>query len=230
MTRNCHATSKQTNRLLTRITIALLCLCVSSAASAYRKPDGEYFNILPLFWSKVYPKGGDTIYCGRKFGSDKGRDINIEHLFPMGWTLKKFHCRDRRHCRRTSPEFNRIEADMHNLYPSRKDINHARRSHAYAMLKGERRHFGQCDIEIDQRRRRVEPRSTSRGNIARAMFYMHDTYGLRIFKKQGDVLKQWHREDPPDAEERRRNDAIETIQGRRNRFIDRPGLVYELRF
>ncbi len=201
-----------------------------TAANAYRQPDGEYFNILPLFWSKVYPQGGETIYCGRRFGSDKGRDINIEHLFPMGWTLKRFHCRDRRHCRRTSPEFNRIEADMHNLYPARKDINYARGSYAFAMIKGERRSFGKCDIEIDQRRRRVEPRPDSRGNIARAMFYMHSTYGLKLYKKQGELLKRWHREDPPDAEEKRRNNAIEKIQGTRNHFIDRPGKVYALRF
>ncbi|MCP3671067.1 MAG: endonuclease I [Gammaproteobacteria bacterium] len=218
------------NKPLLHISIALLGLCLCSTASAYRKPDGEYFNILPLFWSKIYPSGGATLYCGRKFGANKGRAINIEHVFPMSWTLNRFRCRDRNHCRRTSPEFNRVEADMHNLYPSRKDINQARSSYAFALLKGERRRFGQCDFELDQRRRRVEPRPTSRGNIARAMFYMHHTYGFTIYGKQGHLLKQWHRQDPPDAEEQRRNNAIEKIQGTRNKFIDRPGLAYELKF
>ncbi len=119
---------------------------------------------------------------------------------------------------------------MHNLYPSRKDINYSRGSYAFALLKGEKRRFGQCDFELDQRRRRVEPRPASRGNIARAMFYMHDTYGLTIYAKQGNLLKQWHRQDPPDAEEQRRNNAIEKIQGTRNKFIDRPGLAYGLKF
>jgi deoxyribonuclease I len=210
--------------------IALLGICLSTSATAYKRPDGEYFNILPLFWSKVYPNGGETLYCGRRFGSNKGRGINIEHVFPMGWTLKKFRCRDRNYCRRNSPEFNRIEADMHNLYPARKEINRARSSYAFAMLKGEKRRFGQCDVEIDRRRRRIEPRPESRGNIARAMFYMYDRYGVTIFRKQGELLKQWHREDPPDAQEQRRNDAIEKIQGSRNRFIDQPGLAYELKF
>jgi len=230
MTRNYHTTSRQTIRLPALLGITLLGLCISSTASAYRKPDGEYFNVLPLFWSKVYPNGGETLYCGRRFGSNKGRAINIEHVFPMSWALKGFRCRDRNHCRRTSPEFNRIEADMHNLYPARKDINHSRSSHAFAMLKGEKRRFGRCDFELDQRRRRVEPRPSSRGNIARAMFYMYDTYDLTIFRKQGDLLKRWHRLDPPDAEELRRNNAIEKIQGSRNKFIDRPGLAYKLRF
>ncbi len=213
------------------IAIALsLGICLSTSASAYKKPAGEYFNILPMFWSKIYPDGGETLYCGRRFGSHKGRSINIEHVFPMSWTLKKFGCRDREQCRRISPEFNRVEADMHNLYPAISEINQARSSYAFDIIRGERRHFGNCDFEIDKRKRRAEPRTKSRGNIARAMFYMHQRYELSIFKRQATLLKQWHREDPPDAEERRRNNAIEKVQGKRNPFIDQPELAYQLNF
>jgi deoxyribonuclease-1 len=119
---------------------------------------------------------------------------------------------------------------MHNLYPSRQDINSARSSYAYGVIKGEKRYFGKCDFEVNKYKRRAEPRPKVRGNIARAMFYMQQKYGLTIFKKQGELLKQWHRQDPPDAEERRRNDAIEQIQGSRNQFIDQPGLAYKIRF
>ncbi len=209
---------------------ALLGVVLSAPASAYKKPVGEYFNILPLFWSKVYANGGETLYCGRRFGAHKGKDINIEHVFPMNWALKKFGCRDREQCRRISPGFNKVESDMHNLYPAIGKINQARSSHAFGMIAGERRDFGRCDFEIDRYRRRVEPRPASRGNIARAMFYMQQKYGLTIFKQQAALLKRWHREDPPDAEERRRNNAIEKVQGSRNRFIDRPGLVNQLNF
>jgi deoxyribonuclease I len=209
---------------------AVLGICLSTAVSAYKKPVGEYFNILPLFWSKVYANGGETLYCGRRFGSHKDRSINIEHVFPMSWSLKRFSCRDREQCRRISPQFNKVESDMHNLYPAIGEINQARSSYAFSMIDGERRQFGKCDFEIDPDNHRAEPRPASRGNIARAMFYMHDRYGLTIFKRQGEMLKQWHREDPPDAEERRRNNIIEKIQGSRNRFIDHPELAYKLRF
>jgi deoxyribonuclease-1 len=208
----------------------LISIYLSTFAGSFKKPEEEYFNILPLFWSRIYSEGGETLYCGRKFGANKGRSINIEHVFPMGWTLKKFGCRDRDHCRKKSPGFNKIEADMHNLYPARHDINSARSSYAFSMIKGEKRHFGNCDFEIDPHKLRVEPRPKSRGNIARAMFYMHKKYGLTIYKRQGELLRQWHRQDPPDAEERRRNDAIEKIQGSRNQFIDQPGLAYQLKF
>ena len=69
-----------------------------------------------------------------------------------------------------------------------------------------------------------------RGNIARAMFHMSDTYGLTIYRRQGEMLQRWYREDPPDREERRRNQAIEDVQGTRNRFMGDPDRANKLRF
>jgi deoxyribonuclease I len=212
------------------IAVAALGICLSTDITADKKPAGEYFNILPLFWSKVYADGGETLYCERRFGSYKGHTINIEHVFPMSWTLKKFGCRNRKQCRRISPGFNQVESDMHNLYPARSEINQARSSYAFGMINGEKRNFGRCDFEIDQRKHRAEPRPASRGNIARSMFYMQQKYELTIFKKQGELLKKWHRADPPDEEERRRNNTIEKIQGNRNQFIDQPELAYKIEF
>jgi deoxyribonuclease-1 len=203
---------------------------VAFAMSMQQTVFEDYQEALPVFWSKVYHQGGETLYCGRKFGANKGGAINVEHVFPMSWVMKKLRCRSRTQCRRSSPLFNRIEADMHNLYPSVATINEARGAMGYGMVLGEQRHFGACDFEVDKERRKVEPRRKVRGNIARAMFYMQDTYDLKIFRRQGELLKQWHREDPPDDEERRRNNQIDQLQGTRNRFIDRPAEAEKLRF
>lgn len=199
-------------------------------AAAQQFVHKDYFEALPVFWSKVYGNGGETLYCGKKF--DRGRDnaINVEHVFPMAWAMKELRCRSRKQCRFSSPLFNRIEADMHNLYPSVATINETRGAMAYGMVLGELRRFGACDFEVDEKRRRVEPRRPVRGNIARAMFYMQDAYKLKIYPRQGKLLKLWHREDPPDNEERRRNDLIEQLQGTRNRFIDNPAAADKLRF
>ena len=208
----------------------LLYACSGQSGSDGQQRFQSYFDALPVFWSEIYGGGGATLYCGQSFGKWKGTDINIEHVFPMSWVVTAEKCGNRERCRETSPRFNRIEADMHNLYPARKVINKARGSLPYGDVEGEARRFGSCDFEIDHRGRKVEPRPASRGNIARAMFYMNDTYGLRIYNRQGRLLKKWHEEDPPDREERRRNALIEKVQGTRNRFIDQPGLADRLSF
>ena len=141
--------------------------------------------------------------------------------------MRSAGCRSRDECRRTSRRFNQIESDMHNFYPSRKEINKIRGSSPFGIIKGETRKFGQCDFEFDPKQRIVEPPPVSRGNIARAMFYMKESYGLKIFTRQGAMLQRWHREDPPDDEELRRNDIIEKLQGTRNRFIDEPAKLRE---
>lgn len=207
---------------------ALLVSCFVHATGQTAHDD--YFEVLPLFWQQVYAAGGETLYCGDRFGPHAGRDINVEHVYPMSWALRPAGCSSRDQCRQSSRWFNRIEADMHNLYPARIDINKARGSFPFGMIKGEARSFGQCDFELDRKRRMVEPRPAARGNIARAMFYMMDSYGLKIYLRQAQLLLQWHREDPPDQQERERNDLIEKLQGTRNRFIDDPQSAENLRF
>ncbi len=138
----------------------------------------------------------------------------------MGWVARQLHCGDRRQCRRRSRLFNRIESDMHNMYPARKDLNRDRGSYAYGIIKGERWVEPGCDFELDHRHHRAEPRPAVRGDIARAMLYMADTYDLKLFRRQRDLLLKWHRQDPPDREERRRNRIIRRIQGNGNPWIE----------
>ncbi len=179
-----------------------------------------YLETVPLFWKKLYPEGGESLYCGESFGR-YDRRYNIEHVFPMSWAGKALRCGDRDRCRATSERFNRIESDMHNMYPARKDLNRRRGSLAYAVLKGERWVEAKCDLEIDTRRRRVEPRPAVRGNIARAMLYMADQYPeLRLYRKQRELLERWNRDDPVDRAERERNRKIARLQGKGNPWIE----------
>ncbi len=210
-----------------------LALCIASLWSTTvpgQQAFDRYFDALPVFWSEIYPDGGSTLYCSQTFGERKGRSVNVEHVYPMAWAMKAEGCDSRDQCRRISPRFNRIEADLHNLYPARKDINKARGSFPFGVVRGEERRFGDCDFELDYRRRLVEPRPGARGDIARAMFYMQQTYDLKIFSKQVRLLQRWHREDPPDDAERLRNQRIKRIQGNSNPFIDTPEAAAKLRF
>jgi len=182
----------------------------------------DYETARRVFWRELYADGGETLYCAEAFGPRHSRGLNVEHVFPMSWVTRELDCGTRRECRRYNKRFNQIEADLHNLFPSRTDLNDARGSFPFGSVKGESRRYGGCDFEVHFKQRKVEPRPAVRGDIARAMFYMAESYGFTIFKRQGRMLARWHQDDPPDASERRRNDAIERLQGNRNPFIDDP--------
>ena len=210
------------------VLIAIWCVPLAVVADQTRIKD--YEEARQLFWSVLYRNGGETLYCGHTFRQNDRRGLNIEHVFPMSWATRTLNCGRRKQCRAKNPRFNRLEADLHNLFPARRDINDARSSFRFGVINGERRQFGNCDFEVDERQRVVEPRSASQGEIARAMFYMHDEYGMRIFPRLGRTLKRWHLQDPPSSEEKRRNDVIERLQGTRNDYIDHPEHATNLRF
>jgi deoxyribonuclease-1 len=188
----------------------------------------RYNHALWQLWSQVYAGGGETLYCGVPFGPEKNEAINAEHLFPMSWAARELPCGRRDRCRRTSPEFNAIERDLHNVYPALARINRARGARRFGEVPGEARRFGACDFEVEDGR--VEPRPEARGEAARAVFYMAWRYDLPVYPDHGRVLRRWHEQDPPDAAERRRNDRIATLQGVRNPFIDDPARAASISF
>jgi len=196
-----------------RVIFALLLFSVTAVAGPR-----DYLDTIPVFWRTLYPDGGEGLYCGARF-SARDRSYNVEHVYPMGWVVRALRCGDRRACRYDSKQFNRIESDMHNMYPARRDLNKERGSYPFRELGGERRVEAGCDLEIDHRRRAVEPRPAVRGNIARSMLYMADRYDLKIYQRQRRTLLKWHRADPVDEAERRRNRLIAKLQGKPNPWI-----------
>ena len=180
----------------------------------------NYREAREIFWDELYPSGGETLYCGESFSDHNRNHINIEHVFPMSWVAWTLNCGERKRCRNNSDEFNRIEADLHNLFPAREDINEARRSHPFGNVSKEKRKYGSCDFEIDHHKRVVEPREEVRGDIARAMFYMANRYDLEIRDKQYRILQEWDKQDPVTTEEKKRNKKIKSLQGNANPFIE----------
>ena len=191
-----------------------------------KSPIENYADARRLFWKSLYSGKTTSLYCRKGFDSNDRKGFNVEHVFPMSWAINGLDCGTRKQCRERSTQFNVIEADMHNLYPARSDVNQQRSSYRFGIISGEKRAFGAtCDFEVDKRARVVEPAPSVRGNVARAMFYMAQQYksqGLIIFEKQAKLLYKWHLADLPDAAERKRNDTIESLQGNRNPFIDNP--------
>jgi len=163
------------------------------------------------------------------------RRLEWEHVVPAAafgrqfdaWTDGHARCVDRRGkrfrgrkcARRVSASFRKMEADMHNLYPSVGLLNEARSHFPMALLAGEPRRFGRCDFEVSNKK--VEPRPQARGEIARAYLYMAAAYPrfALLSDAQRAELHRWNRQDPPTHWERERNRAVRAVQGNENPFI-----------
>lgn len=111
----------------------------SSHKSSTAIPD--YETARPIFWSKVYRDGGRSFYCAQEFSNRNRNGLNIEHVFPMSWVTNALDCGTRNQCRRSNEQFNRIEADLHNLYPARTDVNQDRASFRFGDVTGENRAY-----------------------------------------------------------------------------------------
>jgi deoxyribonuclease-1 len=205
-----------------RLLVAFAVLIVAIAkAQAGQVTIPGYGYARHIFWDKLFPDGGITLYCSQPFAHYLG--LQVEHVYPASWMADHLGCGSRKICRADNPLFNLMEADPHNLYPTRAGTNGARSNMTFGDFSGEAREFGnKCDFEIDTVNRVAEPPPDARGNVARSIFYMHQEYGLPIEKVLLIILKAWNLSDPPNTEERRRNDVIEGLQGTRNAFIDQP--------
>lgn len=124
-----------------------------------------------------------------------------------------------RRCAKTNKTFRRMEADLYNLVPAIGEVNGNRSNYSMAMIPGEVRKYGDCDVEIEGRQ--VEPRPAIRGDIARIYMYMDTAYpghGV-ISRKNKKLFAAWDKLDPVDEWECVRARLIEKIQGNENPFI-----------
>ncbi len=130
-------------------------------------------------------------------------------------------------CAKTSKGSGAMETDMHNLFPAVSGVAKTRSGLPFGIASGGKRPFDGCDFKIGAEA--VEPAASVRGDIARAYFYMSQTYKVPIMEDYETLLRQWHLADPPDSWELDRNSSIEEAQGNRNPFIDQPELVERIR-
>jgi deoxyribonuclease-1 len=175
--------------------------------------------------------------CGYqpKKDPDRAKRLEWEHVVPaeaFGQSFKEWRedhpaCVDSkgrsfkgRNCaRKMATQFRYMEADLYNLQPAIGEMNGLRSNYSMEMIPEEKRAFGACDVEIENRK--IEPRPEIRGDVARTYLYMDWAYpGHGIISRSNQKLfAAWNNEDPVDDWERERARRIEAIQGNRNPFI-----------
>ena len=157
----------------------------------------------------------------RRVNQDNQNGWNREHLWPQSHGAKQ------------KP----VKSDLHHLRPTDATVNSRRSSLDFDDGGSPEGEAPDTFKDHDS----FEPRDAIKGDVARAMFYIDVRYegtsgepDLVLVDQMtgkgttlGDLctLLDWHLADPPDAEERRVNDAVEQIQGNRNIFVDKPELA-----
>jgi deoxyribonuclease-1 len=123
----------------------------------------------------------DVASCGYqpKKDPDRAKRLEWEHVVPAEafgqsfpeWREGHPSCVDSkakafkgRNCaRKMATLFRYMEADLYNLQPAIGEMNGLRANYSMEMIPGEKREFGACDVEIENRK--IEPRPEIRGDI-----------------------------------------------------------------
>lgn len=173
--------------------------------------------------------------CGLQARKDPKRQtwIEWEHIVPAYSFGKNRECwtkpncevnakilKGRKCCSATDPEFNLIEADLHNIVPVPGEINADRGIYPFGEIDGEPRAYGLCDFEVNFKESLAEPKPEIRGDIARIYFYMEWRYQIPIPEGKRELYLAWHKADPPDTFEIRKNEIIERLQKIKNPFVE----------
>lgn len=126
-------------------------------------------------------------------------------------------------------------SDLHNLRAITPSVNSSRSDRFYSDGSG---------IEDITEDGGYYPGDDHRGDVARILFYMYTMYDFLELTDEGledesnhytlegtkmgklSLLLTWHKEDPVDAFEINRNQAIYEAQGNRNPYIDQPAYVH----
>jgi endonuclease I len=125
-------------------------------------------------------------------------------------------------------------SDLHHLFPVTRNSNSARNNFLYGDTACGEPGAARCRWETGGSRLGTPPyggplvfdvRPARQGDMARAQFYFAVRYRLSIDDTEEAQLRRWDEQDPPDDQERARNDAIFAVQWKRNPFVDRPELV-----
>ena len=130
-------------------------------------------------------------------------------------------------------------SDWHNLFVSNfTDVNQVRSNYPFGVVVNATSTFLGSKLGRDANNLTAfEVQDATKGDVARAIFYMAIAYNginskiWKLYATQNEnLLRQWHYQDLPSNYEIGRNDYIASKQGNRNPFIDFPDWVCKINF
>lgn len=98
-------------------------------------------------------------------------------------------------------------------------MNGDRSNYSFGWLPVQHGQYGSCLTQVDFKAKKVMPRPSIRGMIARTYFYMSQQYDLRLSKQDRQLFEAWNKTYPPQAWEQQRNQRVACVMGHGNAFV-----------
>jgi deoxyribonuclease-1 len=186
---------------------------------------GEFYLVKQ---NSVY--GVKDVYCDRVVFADEFRGAKPgPNLIPDANTMNAEHSWPQSHFTKSFPNEDQ-KSDIHHLFPTDSTLNSKRSSLDFGNVSSDSEKLECKDSRLGFPKEGgkelvFEPPTPHKGNVARAIFYFSTRYKMNIDASEEATLKEWHRLDPVDTEEKARNERIFALQRNRNPFVDFPELV-----
>lgn len=188
-------------------------------------------------WWGFYVTDNDNGYVIDRYSNEKRKfgnrgsvvsGMNIEHSFPKSWW---------------GGSSNQAYKDLYNLMPSDAKANSSKSNYGMGKVVNASYDNGCIKVGTGEQGFKVwQPSEEYEGDFARGYMYMATAYQNLTFEKEGlkslengdyPTLKawaskqyiEWAKADPVNQQEIDRNEAVCSIQGNRNPFIDFPNLM-----
>lgn len=212
------------------LTMALTFIAATASPLLHAEGQAVYTDVDEAvqtgFWGSVYSNGGSDLLCQKPFSANDA-GLEAAHIYSIKQIKSALRCLTDTQCAVKTPKYVFMAADLHNLYPITKEMETGRRNAAFAPIPEQGRKPNDLGCDARATYHVIEPAAHAKGNVARAILYMHVEYKLPLGMDLA-TLKQWNALDPVDDDEKLRNAKIAVLQGTRNRFIDDPRLVDQL--
>lgn len=200
--------------------LLLVVLPALAAAGGQNKLFDAKEAVRTSFWKELYFAGGTALWCKTRF-IEPGARLTADAIYQVPWIKDAVGCTTREQCE-ANRDFQRMTSDLHNIYPAEKRVQLDRRNLLFDKVStSDPLPEPTCVYKMFGGQ--IEPNNEIKGEVARAILYMHAEYDLKV-PGPINMFIDWSNMDPPGKDEKMRNDLIEKIQGNRNRFIDTPGL------
>ena len=212
-------------------------LCLVLALPAQAEAPRTFSEAKKMGW-RLYAPQSTEFYCGCKYTGNKvdlkgcgyvprknltrASRIEWEHIVPawqIGHQLRCWQNGGRKNCTRNDKVYQTAEADLHNLVPSIGEVNGDRSNFSFGWLPEQRGQYGSCLTQVDFKAKKVMPRPSIRGMIARTYMYMSKQYGLRLSRQDTQLYQAWDKTYPVQVWERQRNQQVACVMGHGNAFV-----------